>query len=303
VGYALVLAAVVLWSVNAAVVKVLIDSAGLTPMRLAEARATGAALLLLAGIAVLRPASLRVSAREAGFLAVFGIAGLALVHFFYFVAISHLNIGIALVIQYLSPVLVALWARFFVHEPVRRRLWVALALSLTGLSLVVELWSGGGLNGIGVAASLGAAFSFACYVVMADHSLQRGRDAFSLLAWGFLFAALFWAVVQPWWSFPVEIVTRDTSLLGRLADLHAPVWILLTYIVILGTIIPFSMLVTALHYISPTRATIVAMSEPVVAGFVAFAWLRQEIGAQQIAGGVLVLAGILLAQTARAVRN
>jgi drug/metabolite transporter (DMT)-like permease len=302
-GYALVLAAVVLWSVNAAVAKVVIDSGGLTPMRLAEARATGAALLLFAGIALVRPVNLRVSAREAGFLAVFGIAGLALVHFFYFVAISHLDIGIALVIQYLSPVLIALWARFFVHEPVRRRLWIALALSLTGLSLVVELWSGGGLDGVGVAASLAAAFSFACYVIMADHSLQRGRDAFSLLAWGFLFAAVFWAFAQPWWGFPTEIITRETSLLGRFSEFNAPVWFLLSYIVIFGTIVPFVFMVSALHHISPTRATIVAMSEPVVAGIVAFVWLRQEIGPQQIAGGLLVLAGILLAQTARAVRN
>jgi drug/metabolite transporter (DMT)-like permease len=303
VGYALVFAAVALWSVNSTVVKVVVDSAGLSPMRLAEARATAAALLLCLAIGIARPTSLRISLREAAYLAVFGIAGLALVHFFYFVAISRLDIGIALVIQYLSPVLIALWARFFEHEPVRRRLWFALALSHGGLSLVVELWSGGGLDGIGVAASLAAAVSFACYIVMADHGLQRGRDAFSLVAWGFVFAALFWALVQPWWTFPTEILTKESSLLGRFAEFNAPAWILLAYIVVLGTIVPFLMMVSALHYISPTRATIAAMSEPVGAGLVAFVWLREEIGPQQIAGGLLVLAGILLAQTARAVRN
>ena len=54
-GYALVLVAVGLWSVNAAVAKVVVDSGGLTPLRLAEVRGTGAALLLFTGVAIVRP--------------------------------------------------------------------------------------------------------------------------------------------------------------------------------------------------------------------------------------------------------
>jgi drug/metabolite transporter (DMT)-like permease len=299
-GYALVLSAIGLWSVNATIAKIVVDSGGLSPLRLAEVRASGAGLILFAAVAVLRPRTLRISRRELGFLAVFGVAGLAFVHFLYFTAITHLDIGIALVIQYIAPVLVALWARFFVHEPVRRRLWVALALALTGLALVVELWSGGTLDGVGVAASLGAACAYGLYILMAERSLQRGRDVFSLLAWGFVFAALFWTVAQPWWTFPGHILGDEASLLGRLADTTAPVWLLLAYIVVFGTIVPFILMVTALHHLPATRATVVAMAEPVLAGLVAYGWLEEEIGALQIAGGILVLAGIVLAQTARA---
>jgi drug/metabolite transporter (DMT)-like permease len=298
-GYALVLSAIALWSVNATLAKIVVDSGGLSPLRLAELRASGAGVVLFAAVALLRPRSLRLSRRELGFLAVFGIAGLAFVHFLYFTAITHLDIGIALVIQYVAPVLVALWARFFVHEPVRRRLWVALALALTGLSLVVELWSGGTLDGVGVASALGGACAYAVYILMAERSLQRGRDVFSLLAWGFVFAALFWTVAQPWWSFPGHILGEDASLLGRLADTTAPVWLLLAYIVLFGTIIPFVLMIAALHHLPATRATVVAMAEPVLAGLVAYAWLKEEIGALQIVGGMLVLMGIVLAQTAR----
>ena len=299
-GYTLVVASICLWSVNATVAKVVVDSGGLSPLRLAQLRATGAGLILFAAVALLRPQSLRLSGGELGFFLVFGIAGLAFVHFLYFTAITHLDIGIALVIQYIAPVLVAVWARFFVHEPVRRRLWVALSLALTGLSLVVEVWSGSALDGVGVAASLGAAFAYALYILMAERSLERGRDVYSLLAWGFVFAAAFWTFAQPWWSFPGHVLGRDASLLGRIADLHAPVWLLLAYIVVLGTIVPFILLITALHYIPATRATVVAMKEPVLAAVVAYAWLGEEIGARQIFGGLLVLAGIVLAQTARA---
>jgi drug/metabolite transporter (DMT)-like permease len=302
IGYVLVLTAVALWSVNGVLAKVIVTGeGGLSAMRLAEVRATGAALLLFAAVALIRPRSLRVSRREVLYLAAFGTFGLAFVHFFYFLAISRLDIGIALVIQYIAPVLIALWARFFVHEPVRRRLWIALALSLTGLTLVVELWGGGGgtLNATGVGASLAGAVAYAVYILMADHSLKRGRDAFSLLAWGFVFAALFWALAQPWWSFPVDSLTGETSLLGRLEGTEAPAWLLVGYIVIFGTIVPFLLMVSALHYIPPTRATIVAMAEPVIAGVAAWAWLGEELSPGQIVGGMLVLAGIVLAQTAR----
>jgi drug/metabolite transporter (DMT)-like permease len=299
VGYALVWAAVVFWSVNASVAKIVLESAGLSALRLAEVRATGAALLLFAGVALLNRSALRLRRREPVFLAAFGILGLALVQLFYFVAISRLDIGIALLIQYLAPVFVALWARFAVHEPVRRRLWISISLCLAGLSLVVDLWGGFALDGVGVAACLAAAVAYAAYVLMAERSLREGRDAYSLLAWGFGFAALFWAVVQPWWTFPWELVRNDVSLLGRLADVSAPVWLLLAYIVVLGTVVPFIMLVSALHHLPATRITIVAMVEPVLAGVVAYAWLDEELGWLQIVGGLIVLAGVILAQTAR----
>ena len=134
---------------------------------------------------------------------------------------------------------VALWARFYVHEPVRQRLWFAIALSLLGLSLVVELWGGGSsLDGLGVLACLITALAYAAYVLMAEGSLERGRDVYSLLAWGFTFAALFWAVVQPWWTFPAEIPVRAYRL-GRFDDVTAPVW-LLAYIVVLEPWCPSS---------------------------------------------------------------
>ena len=299
VGYGLVLAAVALWSIHGTVAKVVMESGGLSSLRLAEVRAAGAGLVLLAAVALLRPRTLRLSAREGGYLIVFGIAGLAFVHFFYFAAIARLDIGVALVIQYLAPVLVAAWARFFVHEPMRRRIWLALATSFAGLCLVVEIWSGLALDTIGVAASLACAVSYALYLVMADHSLRSGRDVYSLLAWGFLFATLFWTVAQPWWGFPGDLVLDDAPLLGRLADVDVPLWLLLAYVVLLGTVVPFILMVSALRFITPTRAAIAAMAEPVLGSLVAFGWLGEELGAAQVLGGFLVLAGVALAQTAR----
>lgn len=298
-GYALVLLAVSLLAVNATVAKVIVESGGLSALRLTELRATGAAVLLFAGVALTGAARLRIGWREARFLAIFGILGLALAQYFYFVAITHLEIGIALLIANLAPVLVALWARFVANEAVRRRLWVGLALSLTGLTLVVELWSGITVDGVGLAASLATAFAYATYVLMADHRLRQNDDVYSLLAWGFVFAAAFWAVVQPWWSFPFAVLVEDASLLGRLEEASLPFWLLAAYVIVPGAVVPFSLMATALLHVSPTRFIILGMSELVLAGIVAYAWLGEEIGGVQIVGGLLVLAGIVLAQTAR----
>ena len=298
-GYALVWSAVLLWSLNAVIAKIVLDSAGVSALRLAEVRSTGSALILVGAVALLRPATLRVGRRELAVLAFFGVFGLGFVQLFYFVGIRRLEIGIALVIQYLAPVFVALWARFYVHEPVRRRLWFAIALSLLGLSLVVDLWGGSELDGLGVAACLVTAVAYAAYVIMAERQLAAGRDVYSLLAWGFTFAALFWTVVQPWWSFPLELVDGSASLLGRLEGTSAPVWLLLAYVVVLGTVVPFVLFVSALHHVPATRVTVIAMLEPVVAAIIAWVWLEEALGTIQILGGFIVLAGVVLAQTAR----
>ena len=294
----MVLTAATLWAFNGTVSKVLLVSGGVPSERLTEIRATGAFLLLFAVLLVWRRTSLRVRWREVPFLAIFGVGGLAFVTWFYFLAIERLEIGVALLIQYVAPVLVALYARYVLREPVRRRIWVALALSIGGLTLLLELRRGFEIDGIGVLASVGAALTFALYILLADHGL-RTRSTSSLLAYGFLFAALFWAIVQPWMSFPWGLLDDSISLLGRLDGIELPAWLLMGWMVVLGTIVPFGLLVASLRHITPTRAGILAMFEPVAGTAIAYAWLQEELTPIQLLGAAIVLAGIGLAQTAR----
>jgi drug/metabolite transporter (DMT)-like permease len=297
VGYAMVWTAATLFAINGTVSKVILES-GVSSLRLAQVRSTGALLGLGLLVLLLARRTLRVGRGELAFLAVYGVAGLALIQLLYFLSIRRLPIGIALLIQYLAPLLVALWARYVTHEPVRRRVWAALALALTGLTFVVEIWSGLTLDGWGVAAALAGALAFAAYILMAERAVGR-RDPVSLSLYGFLFATLFWALVQPWWTFPFELVDDDVSLLGNVADRTLPIWSLMVWMTVLGTIVPFLLVVGALRHIAATRVGIVAMLEPVVATIVALLWLGESLGPAQLAGGGVVLAGILLAQTAR----
>jgi drug/metabolite transporter (DMT)-like permease len=293
----MVLVAAALFGVNGTVAKVALSS-GLTSLRLTEARCAGAFVGLTLLALTRGRSTLRLARREVVPIATFGVVGVALVQLFYFLSIHRLAIAIALLIQYLGPLLVAIWARTFGHEHVRRRIWVALGLSLTGLTLMVQLWSGTSLDGLGVVYALISAVTYAAYLLLAEREVAR-RDTVSLLAWGFFFATVFWSVVQPWWSFPAGVVARTVSLQGSLAGIHVPVWALVLWVVVLGSIAPFSLIVAALRHVSATRVGVVAMLEPVVATVVAWAWLRESLSAVQLLGAAVVLVAIALAQTAR----
>jgi drug/metabolite transporter (DMT)-like permease len=276
VGYAMVIAAALLFSLNGTVSKVVLQS-GISSLELTQVRATGAFVGFALLLALTRRESLRLRRRELPYLIVFGIAGVALVQWLYFVSIGRLPIGIALLIEYIAPILIAIWAWAVFKERIRRRIWLALVLAVVGLAVVVEVWGGLSLDGVGVTAALAA----------------------SLTAYGFLFAALFWAAVQPLWRFPGGRLDDSVSLLGHLERYSLPVWLLLLYVVVAGTMITFLLVAAALRHISATRVGIVAMLEPVGASVVAFLWLGESFGAAQLLGGAIVLVAILLAQTAR----
>jgi len=293
----MVIAAALLFSLNGTVSKVVLQS-GISSLELTQVRATGAFVGFALVLAVTRRESLRLRRRELPYLIVFGIAGVALVQWLYFVSIGRLPIGIALLIEYIAPILIAIWAWAVFKERIRRRIWLALVLAVVGLAVVVEVWSGLSLDGIGVTAALAAALAYAVYVLMAERAVKL-RDPASLTAYGFLFAALFWAAVQPLWRFPAGRLDDSVSLLGHLERFSLPVWLLLLYVVVAGTMITFLLVAAALRHISATRVGIVAMLEPVGASVVAFLWLGESFGAAQLLGGAIVLVAILLAQTAR----
>jgi drug/metabolite transporter (DMT)-like permease len=296
-GYAMVAIAATLFAVNGSVSKVVLDS-GLSSLELAQIRATCAALGLLIFLVVFARSVLRVSRRELLFLAAFGVVGVALVQWLYFVAIHNLPVGVALLIEFTAPLFVALFARYVYKEHIRRRIWVAVILCIVGLGVVVEVSAGVAFSTAGVTAALGGAFALTAYLLMAERE-RRQRDPVSLSFYGFLFAAILWAFVQPLWEFPYEVLGETVSLQGNLSEHSAPIWLLVGFIVVIGTMVTFSLLTGALRHISATRASIVATLEPVIATVVAWIWLGETFGATQLIGGAIVLAGIFLAQSAR----
>jgi drug/metabolite transporter (DMT)-like permease len=295
-GYAFTLGAAGLFAVNGTV-STLALQAGIPATRLTALRCTGGALGLLLVLAVVSPGRLRIRLREIPFIALFGVVGIAMTQFLYYVAISRLPVGIALVFEMTAPVFIALYVRLVRREHVRSRLWAALLLSLSGLVLVAQVWQGGGsLDPLGVGVALIAALCLAAYYLLGERGTVT-RDPVTLTCWSFVAAAVFWAVAAPWWSFHPEVLGERVPISIGTAQL--PLWLLVVWIVAMGGMLPFWLSIAALRHLPPTAAGLVATTEPVFASIVAWLWVEQVLTGWQVLGGVVVLTGIALAQTAR----
>ena len=220
-GYAMTLAAATLFAVNGSVSKLALEASGMGTLRWTELRSTGAFLGLLVALVVLAPARLRVDRREALALVTYGVIGFAFVQWLYFVAIYRLPIGIGLLLEFTAPVLVALWARFVWRERVRDRVWLALGLVLVGLVLVAQVWSGLTLDRLGVVAGLAAAIALPSTTSPAS-AWSCAATRYSLVCFAIGAASGFWAVVQPWWSFPFATLGEQVALPGSLDDVSCP---------------------------------------------------------------------------------
>jgi len=110
---------------------------------------------------------------------------------------------------------------------------------------------------------------------------------------------VFWNLVRPVSGLFDSDLTSSRSLGGTLAGLHAPLWLLLAYLVLLGTVAPFLAELSALRHLSATEVTLIGMVEPVGATVLGWLWFSENLTGAQVGGIVLVLAGIALAQTAR----
>ncbi len=294
----LVLLAVTLFSINASV-SALVLQEGMSPLALTTFRAMGTALLLGLGLVVTgRGRMLAVGRREWPLLLVYGVAGVALIQWAYFVAIDRLPIGLALLLEYLAPLLIALVARFGLRQPVSALLWPALGLALGGLALATRV-DGGPLDPIGVAAALLAACAFATYFLLGER-LVASRDAVSTTFWGFAIAAVA-ATAATAGQLPAgaRVLAGSAELPGALGGGGAPVAVLVAWVVVLGTLVPFLSITLALGWLPATPVSITGTGEVVGAALVAWWWFGQRLTSLQAVGFAMVVTGVALALAAR----
>jgi drug/metabolite transporter (DMT)-like permease len=294
IGYLMVVAGALLFSVNGSVSKVTLTS-GIDAQSLVLLRCAGCMIVLLLLVVLVDASRLRVRRSEWGMLVAYGVVAIALVQWLYFVAIARLPVGIALLLEFTAPLLVALWAKFVQHKQLHRGLWLALTLVLVGLALVAQVWDGLTLDVVGMVAGFGAALSLATYFIIGEKAVGE-RDTLSLAMWAFVVATTFWSVVHPWWTVPWSALTDSVSLQGALASVTVPAWALVSWIVVLGTVAPFLLEIGALRKVPATRAGIVATAEPVLAAIVAWLWLGEVLAPVQIAGALVVVVGVCVAQ-------
>src|SRR3954462_12121533 len=171
-GYILVAAGAAMFALGGNLARYMLDD-GVSAMRLSQLRSAGSLVILAAALAATRPERMRVRRGDIPQLAFLGICGLALVHATYYAAIDRLEIGVALVIQYMAPLLMLLWLRFRYGRRLARALWGAVALAIVGCALVARAYDPGALDGVGILYALGAMVTFAIYMIASERAGQR----------------------------------------------------------------------------------------------------------------------------------
>jgi drug/metabolite transporter (DMT)-like permease len=295
-GVIFALSGVLLFGLNASTSKVVMSS-GITPEEIVIFRSFATALGAAIALAITNRKAFRVQGHEWRGLILFGIFGVALMQWSYSNAVKNLPIGIALLIEYTAIVIVPLVSLLLFKEQVRARLWFAIVMVLGGLLVVSRIWDGG-LNPVGLTFAVMAALFLSFYFLMGEHTLKK-RDALSTLFYSMAISALFWLIVTPWWNFEPAILVEEVSLTGNLSQVDVPLWALLVWVGIFGSFLPMLFSFLALVHLSATSVGVISTGETVTAFFFAWAWLNEKIDGIQALGGILVISGIVLAQTSR----
>jgi len=257
----------------------------------------GAALVVRMGVAglILSPALFLAMKRQPSFLRThwrlllaFGLIPVLGCQLFFFSAMQRMPVAVALLIQYLAPVMLVafVWMRTR-KAPSALVLWGS-AVAIVGLVLVVDI-SGASFDLLGTLFALAAAVCVCVYFVI---SARAGDDLppLALAAGGLLVGAGFMGVfivsgILPFQAPPIDVV---------LAGAEVPWFVPLLWVAGVATTLGYAMGVMAVPRIGPRLASFVGLSEVLFA--LGFAWIfLSEVPAPiQFVGGGLILAGVVL---------
>ena len=256
-------------------------------MELVQIRVTLSTVLLCAVFGLCARALLRIRIKDLGYFLLLGGVSMAGVQVTYFYAISKIQVAAAILLQYMAPILVALFSICFWKERLTVSTLAALLLAFGGSYLVV-----GGynlrllqMNRLGIMGGLGAAVCFAGYTLLGERGMHRYRP-WTVLFYALAFSALTWHILYP----PFHYMVAGFSLAQ---------WGWILYIAVVGTVVPFGLFFVGINYIRSTRASITATLEPISAAFMAFFLLGESMELLQILGGGLVIGAIVLLQVHR----
>jgi len=284
-GYIFVAWAAILWASSGVAGKWMMRE-GLGLMELVQFRASFATLLLGIWLLAKRRDLLRLQLRDLPVLAILGFL-MALNNATYFYAIGKIQVGAAILLQYMAPVFVAVYAMAFWSERITVPKSLALVSALAGCYLVVggynlELLK---LNKQGLVGGVAAALCFSAYTLLSERGMHR-HDPWTVLFYAMLTSAIFWHVVVPPGGY-AKIFVDLTRLLGIL------------WVAVMGTVLPFALYLLGINYLRSTRAIVTATLEPISAGLISFLILGEVMEGLQVIGGLLVIAAIVILQVDR----
>lgn len=260
------------WSAGAAVaVRVLIGAVALVPVAVAQLRGRWA-----------------LARRHLPLVVAYGAVAVAGCQLFYFNAVAHLPVGVALLIEYTAPVLVVAWLWLRHGQRPTRTTVAGAAVALLGLLLVVGL-AGGRADPVGVAWAVVAMFGVAAYFVLSAREVD-GLPAVALAAGGLLVGGALLLLAGATGLVPFTASTAPVTFSGS----TVPWWVPVALLGVVSAAIAYSSGIAAGRRLGARLASFVALSELLAALVFAWALLGQVPAPVQLAGGLLVVAGVVV---------
>ncbi|MGD9505802.1 MAG: DMT family transporter [Syntrophobacteraceae bacterium] len=281
-GYAYVAIAAILWAASGTSAKFLFQS-GVSTYQVLQARVSLGVVILFLWLWWKSRSSLTISARDIPYFAVLGVVGLAMVQFTYLYTISKIQVAAAILMEYLSPICVALYVIAVERERPGLRRIAAIAGAACGCYLVVGGYNLSllALNREGIIGGICSAVAFAFYSLYGEKGMRR-YDPWTVLFFALFFATVFWNSVHT----PFEFARRSYTFTE---------FLLLAYIIVFGTV-AFSLYFKGISLIRSTRASIVATLEPITAAAISYFFLGESLEPLQLAGAALVIFSVVLLQ-------
>jgi drug/metabolite transporter (DMT)-like permease len=295
-GYVLYSLAALLWSINGSVSKLILLDFN-DPIRVTQLRTTGAMAVLIVVVLITQRHTFKISRRELPIVMSYGLFGIAATQVFYFFSIARIPVSISLLIEFMAPIFVVLYAKYVQKMEVKATLWLGLGFSLSGLVLVAKVWEGMTFDTLGIVFAIGAMATLVLYYILGEKA-GHNRDSISLTMWAFIFTAILWALVAPWQNYPWEQLSGSVNPWDS-STIAVPMWALATYMVIGGTVLPFVLVLSAIKHLGGAGASIMGLVEPLIATIIAWLILGEVLSTIQIIGGVVILVGVYVAERAR----
>lgn len=273
-------------------------TAGWSPTAAVTARLAGGALAMAIFATAVKPDWIRQARQHFRSVVLYGLIPIAGAQLCYYNAVSHLSVGVALLLEYTAPLLVVGWVWFSTSRRPSNRTLAGVAVAVAGIMLVLGVFEGlssAEINVTGVAWGLGAAICAACYFMMSDKVTTDGSglDAITLAAGGLIVGAAAVAALGLTGILPMRFSTADVVVAGFTTSWIVPVVLL----AILPTAIAYTLGIGGVARLRPSFASLVGLSEVLFA--VLWAWLLvgEAMSLTQAIGGIVVLGGLVMARS------
>lgn len=268
--------------------------AGWSPTAAVTARLAGGAVAMAIFATLMNRGWLREAISHWKTVLAYGAVPIAGAQLCYYNAVSHLSVGVALLLEYTAPVLVVGWVWATTQRRPSNLTMAGVALAVAGIMLVLDVFSGAQINLIGVGWGLAAAVCAACYFMMSDSvsTEQGGLNSITLAAAGLIVGAVAVALLGVSNLLPLTFTANDTVVAGMTTSWVVPVIAL----ALIPTAIAYTLGIMGISRLRPRFASLVGLSEVMFAVLAAWALLGESLTVVQAVGGAVVLGGLVLAR-------